>query len=117
NATMLADKMAALQTQFKFTNLTDLTEAMKEAGPAAMGLGVSLDQTLGALATLSAGGLSGPTAGAAFLEIMTQLSRASGKLGFQVFAGPNGQGIDLLKTLQGIRAKFGDISRHKEVAA
>jgi TP901 family phage tail tape measure protein len=54
NATILADKMTALQTQFKFSNLSELTEAMQYAGPAAVGLGVNLNQTLAALATLSA---------------------------------------------------------------
>jgi TP901 family phage tail tape measure protein len=117
NATMLADKMAALQTQFKFSNLTDLTYAMQDAAPAALGFGVNLDQLMGSLATLSAGGLSGETSGEAFLEILTQLSRASGKLGFQIFQNANGHGIDLLRTLEGIKARYGDIAADPRVSA
>jgi len=45
------------------------------------------------------------------------LSKASRKLGFEIFAGPNGQGIDLLRTLQGIKNQFGDISKNKELSA
>lgn len=45
------------------------------------------------------------------------MSKASRKLGFEIFAGPNGQGIDLLKTLEGIQARFGDISKNKDLAA
>jgi hypothetical protein len=156
NATMHSDKMAALQPLFKFTSLSGLAEAMKKAGPAARGRGMSLDQTLSALAALSSstsgamrdertGGakrseqanlraafgvaslraafgitslraLSGEAAGKGFLEIMTQMSRASRRLGFEVFAVPNREGIDLLKTLQGIQRQFSDIS-NKDIAA
>jgi hypothetical protein len=41
NATVIADRMTALQTQFKFTNLNDLTAAMSYAAPQAI-LNVSL---------------------------------------------------------------------------
>jgi hypothetical protein len=66
-------------------------------------------------AALPAGGLGGETAGEGFLKIMTQMSRASKRL--EVFAGPNAQGIHLLKTLQGIQRQFADISNHQDIAA
>jgi hypothetical protein len=49
--------------------------------------------------------------------MMTQMSRASKRPGFEVFAGPNRQGIDLLKTLQEIQRQFGEISKNKDIAA
>jgi hypothetical protein len=68
-------------------------------------------------ATLPVHGLSGETVRKGFLKNVTQMSRASKRLGLEVFAGPNRQAIDLLKTLQGIQRQFGDISKHKDIAA
>jgi hypothetical protein len=68
-------------------------------------------------ATLPVDGLSGETVRKGFLENLTQMSCAAKRLGFEVFAGPNRQAIDLLKTLQRIQRQFGDISKHKDVAA
>lgn len=117
NAQTLADKMAVLETQFKFTNLGELTDAMKEAAPVMEAFGVNLDQGLGGLAALSAGGLTGESAGEGMLEILTQLHKASQKLGFTVFAGANGKGVDFLRTLEGIKDQYGDISSNKELSA
>ena len=43
NATMLADKLTAIQTQGKWSNLTDLQEGLKYAAPAMNAFGISLD--------------------------------------------------------------------------
>ncbi len=117
NAQMLSDELAALQTQFKFTDLGDLTAAMRIAAPSALGFGVARQQAEGILAALSAGGDVGETGGEALREILAQSSKASEKLGFQIFPGANGKGMDLLKTLDGIKAKFGDISQNVNTSA
>lgn len=117
NAQILSDELAALQTQFKFTDLGDLTAAMRIAGPAMLGFGIQRQQGEAVLAALSAGGDIGETGGEALREILAQSMKVSRKLGFEVFAGPNGKGIDLLKTLDGIKARFGDISQNKDVSA
>jgi len=116
NATTLADKMATLQEQFKFSDLNELTSAMKEAAPSAMALGIPLDQLLASLATLSAGGL-GSSSGAAFLEISNELLKAAPKLGIAVFKNASGHGVDFIRTLEGIKKKFGDISANPLLAA
>lgn len=117
NATMLADKMSALQTQFKFTNLNELTSAMSYAAPQAKALGISLDQTLGAMAAFSAAGEKGSEAGTRFVELSGQLLKAAPKLGITIFKNASGQGVDFIRTLEGIRAKFGDISADPHLAA
>src|SRR5690242_8134911 len=69
------------------------------------------------LTALPASGRRGERAGESLLESMTQMSRASKRLGFDAFAGPNAQRAHLLKTLQGIDQQFGDIGKHKDIAA
>ena len=99
-----------------FLNMTQAMAVSVEAIKLARGTTGELTGTT-SLATLSARGLSGETAGEGFLEIMTQMSRVSKRLGFEVFAGPNRQRIDLLKTLQGIQRQVGDIGKNNDIAA
>jgi TP901 family phage tail tape measure protein len=106
NATILADKLAALQTQYKFTSLEDLTEAMKYAAPVAMAYKISLDQTAGALAALSAAGKTGGEAGTAYLEVVGQLVKKAPKLGIHIDYTSTGE-LDLFKTLDEVQKKFG----------
>jgi hypothetical protein len=99
-----------------FLNMTQAMAVSVEAAKLARRTTGDLTDTT-SLAVLPARGLSGETVGQGFLEIMTQMSRASKRLGFEVFAGPNAQAIHLLKTLQGIQRRLGDISKHKDIAA
>ena len=117
NAQIIADKYAVIQEQFKYTNLGDLTYALRIAAPTMSGYGVSTDQGLALMAALSAGGQTGQTGGEALRELITETGRASGKLGFKVFAGAGGRGTDELKTVQGIYTRWGDISRSPQMAA
>jgi TP901 family phage tail tape measure protein len=110
NAQILSDKLTAIQTQGKWTTITDLQEALKESAPAMNAFGVSLNQGLGALSAWSAAGLDSSNAGAAFLETMGQLNKAAAKLGFKVLTNPTG-GVDLLATVEEIKQKFGNMSR------
>ena len=97
-----------------FLNMTQAMAVSVDAAMLARGTTGDLTDTTSP-AALPAGGLSGETAGERFREIMTQMSRASKRL--EAFAGPNAQGIHLLKTLQGSQRQFGDICKHKDIAA
>ncbi|MGD0290092.1 MAG: phage tail tape measure protein [Candidatus Binataceae bacterium] len=110
NAQILSDKLTAIQTQGKWTTITDLQYALKESAPAMNAFGVSLNQGLGALSAWSAAGLDSSNAGAAFLETMGQLNKASEKLGFKVINNSAG-GVDLMATVEEIKQKFGNMSR------
>lgn len=110
NAQILSDKLTAIQTQGKWTTITDLQYALKESAPAMNAFGISLDQGLGALSAFSPAGLDSSNAGAAFLEIVGQMGKASEKLGFKEIYNPQG-GLDLLATIQQIRQKFSGMAR------
>src|SRR5260370_24860621 len=97
-----------------FLNVTQAMAVSVDAAKLARGTTGDLTDTTSP-AALPAGGLSGETAREGCREIMTQMSRASKRL--EVFAAPNAQGVHLLKTLQGIQRQFGDISKHKDIAA
>jgi len=61
-------------TQLAATNLPQLTMAMRDAGPTAAGLNVSLDETLSILGAFAAGGIKGAEAGTAFKMVLSRLS-------------------------------------------
>lgn len=96
----------------------NMTQAMAVSVEAATRTRVTTGDLTGttSLAALPAGGLIGETAGEGFLEIVTQTSRASKRLDFEVFARTNRQGIDLLEMLQGMQRQFGDASKHQDIA-
>src|SRR5208337_2742390 len=77
---------------------------------------VTLDQTMASLAGLSAAGETGSLAGSKFLEVIGQLNKKGKDLGIQIFRNANGHGIDFIRTLEGIKAKYGDISRDPRLA-
>jgi TP901 family phage tail tape measure protein len=110
NAQILSDKLTAIQTQGKWSTITDLQYALKDSAPVMNAFGVSLNQGLGALSAFSAAGLDSSNAGTAFMEIMGQLSKASGKLGFKEVYNSDG-GVDLLATVEQIKQKFAGMSR------
>jgi TP901 family phage tail tape measure protein len=110
NAGMLADKLTAIQTQGKWSNLTDLQEGLKYAAPAMNAFGISLNQGLSALSAWSAAGVDASSSGEAFLEVVSQLAKHSDKLGIKVLYNAAG-GTDLLATVQEIAEKFGNMPR------
>ncbi len=83
NARMLSDELAALQTQFKFTSLGDLTAAMRIAGPTALGFGINRQQAEAVLASLSAGGDVGETGGEGLRELISMMMKASPSSAFK----------------------------------
>ena len=99
-----------------FLNMTRAMAVSVEAAKQGRDKSGDLGDTT-SLAALLAGGLSGESAGEGFLEIITQMSRASQRLGFDAFAEPNRQGTSLLNTPPGIHWQFSDISKHKDFVA
>jgi len=60
------------------TTVPQLTEAMRDAGPAAAGLGLKLEETLTILAAFAQGGIKGAQAGTAFRMVLTKLAAPTG---------------------------------------
>lgn len=91
------------------TTVPQLTDAMREAGPAAAAVGLSLEETAAVLAGFAAKGVKGAKAGTAFRMILTRLAkppadaaRALQFLGVSVFdsTGQMRPMIDVLKDMQ-----------------
>jgi len=91
------------------TTVPQLTDAMREAGPAAAAIGLSLEETSAILAGFAAKGVKGAAAGTAFRMILTRLAnppkdaaKALGMLGVSVFdsTGEMRPMIDVLKDMQ-----------------
>jgi TP901 family phage tail tape measure protein len=110
NAQVLSDKLTAIQTQGKWTSITDLQAALQYAAPVTTAFGLNLNQSLGAISAWSAAGLPATETGNALVETMGQLNKAAGKLNFKVLTNPQG-GVDLLATVEEIKQKFASMSR------
>ncbi|TET34844.1 MAG: phage tail tape measure protein [Planctomycetota bacterium] len=91
------------------TTVPQLTEAMREAGPAAASVGYSLEATSAVLAGFAAKGVKGAKAGTAFRMILTRLAKPPGDaakalrfLGVSVYdaSGTMRPMIDILKDMQ-----------------
>jgi len=91
------------------TTVPQLTDAMREAGPAAAAVGLSLEETASILAGFAAKGVKGAKAGTAFRMILTRLAKPPADaakalkfLGVSVFdsTGEMRPMIDVLKDMQ-----------------
>lgn len=105
----LGDVVTRTQQYFKIADLGQLNEGLKYAVPVAKQYGISLEQLSMAIGTLNTAGLEGSMAGTAFGASMRQMISASRQLGFGIARAADG-GIDFLKTIENIRAKFGDFN-------
>ena len=96
-------------SRFTATTVPQLTEAMREAGPAAASVGLSLEETATVLAGFASKGVKGAKAGTAFRMILTRLAKPPADaakalrfLGVSVFdsTGEMRPMIDVLKDMQ-----------------
>jgi len=108
NAERAADVFFAT-SKLTATTVPQLTDAMREAGPAAAAVGLSLEETASILAGFAAKGVKGAKAGTAFRMILTRLAKppadaakALKLLGVSVFdsTGEMRPMIDVLKDIQ-----------------
>jgi len=105
----LGDVVTRTQQYFKIADLGQLNEGLKYAVPVAKQYGISLEQLSMAVGTLNTAGLEGSMAGTAFSAAMRQMIQASEELGFGLSRGADG-GLDFLRTIENIRAKYGDFA-------
>jgi TP901 family phage tail tape measure protein len=90
NAAQVADLLAAASSSAN-TDVSQLGEAMKFAGPVAQALGVSMGDTAAAIGVLSDAGIQGSMAGTSLRTIMSSLVNPSN----QAAAALAGMGISL----------------------
>jgi len=108
NAERAADVFFAT-SRLTATTVPQLTDAMREAAPAAASMGISLEETAAVLAGFAAKGVKGAKAGTAFRMILTRLAKPPADaakalrfLGVSVFdaSGTMRPMIDVLKDMQ-----------------
>jgi len=104
--TRLADITAKTQQFHQLSNLGQLTEGMKYAVPVAKMYGISLEQVSAAIGTLNDSGITGGQAGTTFSAIMRGMNGAAKDLKFTIARTADG-GVDLIGTMEALKAKFG----------
>ena len=105
----LADVMAMTQNLFKFRNLGQLAEGLRNAAPAAIQSRASFEELNVVVGALNNTSLAGAPAGTAYAATMRQMLKASRDLGFEIAKNENG-GISMIGTLANMREQFGDFS-------
>jgi len=75
----IAMNILAAGSKFGAANVASLAESIRNIGPAAIGAGVSMQETVGILEVLSTKGLRGAQAGTALRNIFTRMAVSMGK--------------------------------------
>jgi len=109
NATILSDKLVAIQTTGKWASLEELNTAVSYASQITKTYKINVDQMFGALSAFASVGYDGSRAGTAYAEVVTQLAKAHDKLGIALIKNTAG-GLDLNATIAEIGERFKNLS-------
>lgn len=110
----LADVVTVTQQLNQIKNMGQLAEGYKYAVPSALQHGSSLEEVSAIVGALNTVGLAGGQAGTAYAATMRQMIKASNELGFAIGRNAEG-GVSLIKTMENIRAKYGDFNSMSDV--
>lgn len=108
--TRLSNIIAKTQGVFQIKDMGQLSEGMKYAIPSAQQYGMKLENIAAVIGQLNNSGMQGSMAGTGLSEMMAQMVKASGKLGFSMAYDSDG-GLDLVNTIGNIKNKFGDLDK------
>lgn len=103
----LGDVVTVTQQMFQIKNMSQLNEGLKYAIPTAKQYKSSLQEVSTVVGMLNTSGLAGSQAGTAYAATMRQIIKASNSMGFAIGRNADG-GISLIKTIENIRAKYGE---------
>jgi TP901 family phage tail tape measure protein len=106
----LSDVIAMTQNAFKITNLGQLNDGLKYGVPYANAYKISIEQLSTVIGQLNNTGLAGTLAGTGFKSMVSQMSRAERKIGFEVVLTDSG-GMDLIATIGNMKDRFNELSR------
>ena len=112
----LSDIVAKTQGTFQIANLNQLSEGLKYAIPVAKQFRIETAQLSAVVGQLNTAGLQGSMAGTAFSAMMNNMSKASGKLGFDIAYDASG-GIDIISTLKNIETAMGPLDSLSQEAS
>lgn len=106
----LGDILAKAKQLYPTIDIAELTDPLKDAGPAAKAAGVSFEALTATLGQLNAAGLKGGEAGAKLAEVMASLGPGTQKVGLAMAKTADG-GVDLVGTLAAIEKRFGAVDK------
>ncbi len=106
----MGDILTKTQQIFQIKNMAQLGDGVKYATAAALQARMPFNDLLATIGQLNNAGLQGSMAGTALMATLRELPEAAGKLDFKVAYDPAGN-LDFVKTLENVKAKFGDIGK------
>ncbi len=109
----IGDVITRTQQYFQIKNLAQLGEGLKYAVGPAKAARMSLEQLSVVIGMLNTTSLQGSMAGTAFAATLRELIDASQKLGFEIAYTKDGS-LDFIKTLENIKAVYGDLTKLSE---
>ncbi|GIX31357.1 MAG: hypothetical protein KatS3mg124_1829 [Porticoccaceae bacterium] len=107
----MGDIITATQQRFQLRNLSQLTEGLKYATPAAKTARLAVDDMAAAVGRLNSAGLQGSMAGTALASMLANRFKAAQEIGFQVAVKKSTGELDLLRTLENLKRKIGDLNQ------
>ena len=107
----MGDAITATQQRFQLRNLSQLTEGLKYATPAAKTARLAVEDMNAALGRLNSAGLQGSMAGTALANMLANRFKAAKEIGFKVAVKKGTGELDLLRTLENLKRAVGDINK------
>ena len=107
----MGDIITATQQRFQLRNLSQLTEGLKYATPAAKTAKLAVADMAAAVGRLNSAGLQGSMAGTALANMLANRFKAAQDIGFKVAVKKGTGELDLARTLDNLKARIGDITR------
>jgi len=108
--TRLSDILAKTQGVFKIANLNQLNEGLKYGIPTANAFGISIEQLSAVIGQLNNSGLSGTMAGTGFSAMLSQMSKASAEVGFDIIVNEKGD-MNIIETIGSMKSKYEELSK------
>ena len=107
----MGDAITATQQRFQLRNLSQLTEGLKYATPAAKTAKLAVEDMNAALGRLNSAGLQGSMAGTALASMLANRFKAAKEIGFKVAVKRGTGELDLLRTLENLKRAVGDVNK------
>ena len=107
----MGDAITATQQRFQLRNLSQLTEGLKYATPAAKTAKLAVEDMNAALGRLNSAGLQGSMAGTALANMLANRFKAAEEIGFKVAVKRGTGELDLLRTLENLKRAVGDVNK------
>ncbi|HPO48690.1 MAG TPA: phage tail tape measure protein [Spirochaetota bacterium] len=106
----LSDVLSKTQGYFQLKNLNQLNEGLKYGIPSANAFGISLEQLNAVIGQLNTTQITGSMAGTGFKSMVSQMSKASAEIGFDIVINEKGD-MNLIGTIGELKTKYEELSK------